>query len=94
LIYAKSVFPKQPNIGTVFLPTIDTCKTKSAFGVKVATHGTSQKKEIGENVAICGGVTIQCNFLSQKRVWQSAAAPPKNETALDLFLFSLPYSFA
>jgi hypothetical protein len=22
LIYAKSVFPKQPNIGTVFLPTV------------------------------------------------------------------------
>jgi ribonuclease HI len=46
LIYAKSVFPKQPNIGTVFLPTVKT-------QLPAWYHIASENRPINNNAARC-----------------------------------------
>jgi hypothetical protein len=49
--------------------------------------GTCQKKECGNLRQSVGLRPFGVNFCGKKWVWQSATAPPKNETGLDLFLF-------
>jgi len=41
--------------------------SKSAFGAKVATRDTSQKKKIVPDVAICGSGTVRERFRKKKK---------------------------
>jgi len=61
--------------------------TQSAFGAKVATRDTSQKK-IVPDVAICGSVTVREHFRKKKKeVWQHAIALPKKNRSRPVFIF-------
>ncbi len=66
--------------------------SKSAFGAKVATRDTSQKKKIVPDVAICGSVTVRERFRKKKKSVATCDSPTKKKTGLDLFLFSLSHS--
>ena len=66
-------------------------KSQSPFGAKNSARGTSQKNENEKMRQSAGLKPFGVAFCGNQRVWQSAAAPPKNETGLNLFHFSLPH---